>query len=69
LLVKHGCPDVTDRLDLERCDHHPIACGGFGDIYAGTLIGDEKVAIKCARRYPPNDNNGLKVVKVCVVQN
>jgi hypothetical protein len=69
LLVKHGCPDVTGRLDLERCGRHPIAGGGFGDIYEGMLIGDERVAIKCARLYLRNGSDGCKVLKVCAVLN
>jgi hypothetical protein len=69
LLIKHGCPDVTDKLVLERCSSLPIAGGGFGDIYEGRLIGDEKVAIKCARLYLRNGSDGCKVLKVCTVLN
>jgi serine/threonine protein kinase len=60
---------VTCRLNLEKCGGHPIAGGGFGDVYEGMLIGDKKVAIKCARLYLRNGNDGFKVLKVCTVLN
>jgi hypothetical protein len=60
---------VTDKLDLKRCGRHPIAAGGFGDIYKGVLVGDEEVAIKCARLHVRTGDDGCKVLKVCTVLN
>ncbi|KAF8599217.1 hypothetical protein BDV93DRAFT_560624, partial [Ceratobasidium sp. AG-I] len=37
-LENHGCQDITDRLDLLACGPHPIANGGFGDVYRGKLL-------------------------------
>jgi hypothetical protein len=55
---------MTEKLDLEACGRHPISGGGFGDIYRGTLIGGARVAIKCARLYLQQDDEGHKVLKV-----
>ncbi|KAG8730651.1 hypothetical protein FRC10_002451, partial [Ceratobasidium sp. 414] len=41
-LINSGCSDVTDKLDLDQCGTHPIAGGGFGDIYQGALVGGAK---------------------------
>jgi predicted unusual protein kinase regulating ubiquinone biosynthesis (AarF/ABC1/UbiB family) len=49
---------------LEKCSALPIAGGGFGDIYKGTLSGGEKVAIKCPRLYLKNDEDGRKIIRV-----
>lgn len=48
-LSSHGCPEVTKDLDLGSITARPIAFGGFGDIYPGTLRTGLKVAVKCAR--------------------
>jgi hypothetical protein len=55
---------VTGRLDLERCGQRPVAGGGFGDVYEGTLVGGRKVAIKRARLHLQQGNDGCKVLKV-----
>ncbi|KAG9100252.1 hypothetical protein FRC06_004356 [Ceratobasidium sp. 370] len=62
-LVDRGCEDVTSRLDLGQCGAHPIAGGGFGDIYLGTLVGGAKVAIKCPRVFLKNNEQGNKILK------
>ncbi|KAG8777306.1 hypothetical protein FRC12_000440 [Ceratobasidium sp. 428] len=64
ILAEHHCFDVTNQLDLARCERTPITCGGFGDIYRGTLNGGQRVAIKCARLYLRHgDTNGHKILK------
>ncbi|KAG8779062.1 hypothetical protein FRC12_024663 [Ceratobasidium sp. 428] len=62
-LVDRGCKDVTSELDIDRCGDHPIAGGGFGDIYQGMLIGGMEVAIKCPRLFVKNDPQGNKMLK------
>ncbi|KAG8739575.1 hypothetical protein FRC10_005435 [Ceratobasidium sp. 414] len=62
-LVCSGCADVTGRLDLGRCGSHPIAGGGFGDIYQGALVCGTRVAIKCPRLFLKNDEQGSKILK------
>ncbi|KAG8711231.1 hypothetical protein FRC09_020705 [Ceratobasidium sp. 395] len=65
ILTKHGCREITDQLDLDKCQYKfPFARGGFGDIYQGTLKGGEKVAIKCAKVYlEEGDKGGRKALK------
>ncbi|QRV99114.1 Tyrosine kinase catalytic domain protein [Ceratobasidium sp. AG-Ba] len=64
ILVQHGCPNITQYLDLENCGNTPIFGGGFGDIYQGFLHKGTRVAIKCARFYlQHNDENRHKVLK------
>ncbi|KAG8711233.1 hypothetical protein FRC09_020707 [Ceratobasidium sp. 395] len=63
-LAKHQCPDITDQLDLDKCGRAPIAAGGFGDVYLGTLNGGVRVAIKCARLHLQHDDTrGHKILK------
>ncbi|KAG9120141.1 hypothetical protein FRC07_004499 [Ceratobasidium sp. 392] len=49
ILGQHGCPDITDALDVGRCGLGPVAGGGFGDVYQGCLRTGVEVAIKCPR--------------------
>jgi hypothetical protein len=57
ILKQHGCPDVTNTLDLSRCSAAPVAGGGFGDVYQGYLKNGVEVAIKCARVFLETDLN------------
>ncbi|KAF8599207.1 kinase-like protein [Ceratobasidium sp. AG-I] len=45
-LGDHGCPNITDRLDLASCSAYPISRGGFGEVYRGRLHNGSQVAIK-----------------------
>ncbi|KAG8791764.1 hypothetical protein FRC12_008185 [Ceratobasidium sp. 428] len=48
-LTDHGCEDLTDALDASS-SAWPVACGGFGDVYRGSLLRDARpVAIKTLR--------------------
>ncbi|KAF8600432.1 kinase-like protein, partial [Ceratobasidium sp. AG-I] len=62
-LVSNGCPDVTGDLDPKRCGNRPISGGGFGDVYQGRLTNNKSIAIKCARLYLLQGNDGYKVLK------
>ncbi|KAG8769565.1 hypothetical protein FRC12_004892 [Ceratobasidium sp. 428] len=48
-LVKKGCSNITDQLDLAECSEYPISGGGFGDVYRGRLKNGDRVAIKTMR--------------------
>ncbi|KAG8690387.1 hypothetical protein FRC11_011965 [Ceratobasidium sp. 423] len=63
LLSRHGCPDITTHIILDRCSSEPIAGGGFGDIYEGYLRNGLKVAIKCPRIFIHSDDDGRNVLK------
>ncbi|KAG8788710.1 hypothetical protein FRC12_014283 [Ceratobasidium sp. 428] len=64
ILTEHLCSEITDQLDLARCQHRsPFAYGGSGDIYRGTLKDGKEVAIKCVRLYLEDDERGRKALK------
>lgn len=63
-LADHNCPDITHLLDLPQCGTQPIAGGGFGDIYWGTLNDGTNVAIKCVRTFFGSDAEGSKALEV-----
>ncbi|KAH7341139.1 kinase-like domain-containing protein [Rhizoctonia solani] len=46
-LIQNGCKDMTDELEMQRCDQHVFIRGGFGAIYRGILNDGRLVAIKC----------------------
>lgn len=49
ILGSNGCSEVTKDLDHNSFTGRPVAFGGFGDIYPGTMRNGLKVAVKCAR--------------------
>ncbi|KAG8796173.1 hypothetical protein FRC12_003764 [Ceratobasidium sp. 428] len=49
LLSQHGCPNITDGLDLPNCTQWRVNGGGQGDIHEGALINGVRVAIKISR--------------------
>ncbi|EUC57445.1 tyrosine kinase catalytic domain protein [Rhizoctonia solani AG-3 Rhs1AP] len=52
--------NVTELLDLSRCDEYPSQIGGSGDIYAGMLRDGSPVAIKCLRLAISRNAEGRK---------
>ncbi|CUA67207.1 Serine/threonine-protein kinase SKM1 [Rhizoctonia solani] len=48
-LVKHGCKDLTDSVDLATFSEYPVSNGGFSDVYRGYLKDRTQVAIKALR--------------------
>ncbi|KAF8595616.1 kinase-like protein [Ceratobasidium sp. AG-I] len=62
-LVNRACPDITQNIDLQRCTRSPIAGGGFGDIYRGSLVDGTEVAIKCSRVFVGSDDESQKKLK------
>ncbi|KAG8686586.1 hypothetical protein FRC08_012432, partial [Ceratobasidium sp. 394] len=48
-LGKHGCQNITDRLDFAACTMYPLSTGGFGDVYQGKLRDGTQIAIKTMR--------------------
>ncbi|ELU40011.1 protein tyrosine kinase domain-containing protein [Rhizoctonia solani AG-1 IA] len=45
-LARHGCENITAHVDTKSFSDHPFATGGFGNIFAGSLHGGLRVAIK-----------------------
>ncbi|CAE6399768.1 unnamed protein product [Rhizoctonia solani] len=48
-LANHGCKDVSQDLELDTFDEHPISNGGCSDIYRGTMSNGTLVAMKSLR--------------------
>ncbi|KAG9075891.1 hypothetical protein FS749_012400, partial [Ceratobasidium sp. UAMH 11750] len=61
-LVRHGCIDLTSRLDLPHGSEAALSGGRFGDVWRGTLPDHTRVAIKCLRLHTVDEVNS-KVVK------
>ena len=52
---------------LKRTSDNPVACGGFADVWEGTLR-DEKVCVKVLRMYRTNTNNPNGSLAVCDIR-
>ncbi|KAG8728120.1 component of the polarisome [Ceratobasidium sp. 428] len=65
ILGQHGCPDITDALDIGKCGLSPVAAGGFGDVYQGHLRTGLEVAIKCPRFFMNRNEINQTDLKVC----
>ncbi|CAE6348824.1 unnamed protein product [Rhizoctonia solani] len=48
-LSRHGCEDITLKLDESKCSEHALSNGGFGDIFRGALRDGTRVGIKRLR--------------------
>jgi predicted unusual protein kinase regulating ubiquinone biosynthesis (AarF/ABC1/UbiB family) len=66
ILEEHGCPNITDSLDLGHSGTIPLTGGGFGDIYLGQLKDGSQVAIKCARLFIEAIETSYMDFKVCL---
>ncbi|CAE6445998.1 unnamed protein product [Rhizoctonia solani] len=62
-LGRHGCEDVTNRLELSNIGRSAIFSGGFGDVYRGALRTGDRVAIKYLRMLVTADDSGEKQLK------
>ncbi|KAG8723503.1 hypothetical protein FRC09_003062 [Ceratobasidium sp. 395] len=64
ILTKRRCPNITEQLNLDSFDRTPISGGGFGDVFRGSLLEGEQVAVKCPRLcLQQDDEGGRKVLK------
>ncbi|KAG8787960.1 hypothetical protein FRC12_015078 [Ceratobasidium sp. 428] len=61
-LVRHGCTDLTTRLDLSSYPEAALSGGRFGDVWRGNLNDGTEVAIKCLRLHTVDELRS-KVVK------
>lgn len=64
ILHDHGCPDITEELDLDKCGMMATFGGAFGDVYPGRLINGRRVAIKCARLFIASSDKNHDILKV-----
>ncbi|KEP47391.1 tyrosine kinase catalytic domain protein [Rhizoctonia solani 123E] len=62
-LSRHGCEDLTSKLDLQSISNGVVSTGGSGDIYRGSLKDGRRVGIKCLRVLVGMDEEGEKQVK------
>ncbi|QRV82259.1 Serine/threonine-protein kinase [Ceratobasidium sp. AG-Ba] len=63
-LKAHHCLDITSKLEMSKCGPHPVAGGGFADVYQGSLQDGRKVAIKRPRLFVQNDQAGKEMIKL-----
>ncbi|KAG8684494.1 hypothetical protein FRC08_013662 [Ceratobasidium sp. 394] len=64
-LTNWGCSNITDMFDETSCSIYPIANGGFGDVYRGTLKSGMHIAVKTMRlRAVVCGNENQKSLKV-----
>ncbi|QRV83777.1 kinase domain protein [Ceratobasidium sp. AG-Ba] len=60
-LTKHGCEDISSRLDFDSAEDNPVAQGGYCDIFKMTIMPDQAlVALKVRRVLTPEGANDLK---------
>ncbi|KAJ1310556.1 hypothetical protein OPQ81_007286 [Rhizoctonia solani] len=59
----HGCKNITPYLNRSMSGDKPVASGGFGNVYRGTLNNGTEVGLKCVRMEVEFDNEGRKKVK------
>lgn len=62
-LVRHGCENVTSRINAQNSSEFPISTGGFGDVYRAALLDGSQVGLKCLRILVGTDNEGKKNLK------
>ncbi|KAF8605855.1 kinase-like protein [Ceratobasidium sp. AG-I] len=60
-LTRHGCLDLSSRLDPLGCSAQALAGGRFGDVWRGKLTDGTHVAIKCLRLHTAS--HGAKSIK------
>lgn len=61
-LTRHGCSNLSSRLDPLGCSPQALAGGRFGDVWRGKLIDGTQVAIKSLRLHAAS--HGAKSIKV-----
>ncbi|CAE6376777.1 unnamed protein product [Rhizoctonia solani] len=61
-LVLSGCPDLTASLSLGTFGEYPMCYGGLSDVFRGSLVTGEQVAVK-ALRIGTNDLGDSKHLK------
>ncbi|KDN42437.1 hypothetical protein RSAG8_06754, partial [Rhizoctonia solani AG-8 WAC10335] len=62
-LSKHGCEDITSKLDPRSISKGMVSTGCSGDVYRGALQDGRGVGIKCLRVLVGMDEEGEKQVK------
>ncbi|KAF8602308.1 kinase-like protein [Ceratobasidium sp. AG-I] len=57
-LLRHGCADLSSRIDPDRYSSAAFAGGSFGDIWRGRLFNGEMIAVKCLRFHIIKEDGG-----------
>jgi serine/threonine protein kinase len=60
-LLNHGCLNLDNIFDTTSLSPKPVGCGGFGDVYAGTLADGAAVAVKLLKDSGYAAGKALKV--------